>query len=133
MENAAESGIGEVEKIARGMLHPKGPQAILVASVSGLPILRVVRRDYDRDSVDLDRLAAWAAELANGTFQTAEQLHGRELLRAEFRFEDEAVLLLRNDPFVLLVSWLPASGKTLGGSREDELQDLLQTLHEELN
>ncbi|MFH0883115.1 MAG: hypothetical protein V2A56_09020 [bacterium] len=133
MAETSNSGIGEIERQALDILHPKGAQAILVATVSGLPVLRVVREGYTRDRIDLDRFAAWAAELANVTFNTAGEMHGSALLRAEFRFDDEAVLLLRDDPFVLLVSWMPVAGKPLGGSREDGLRDLLQTLHEELN
>lgn len=133
MAELSHSGIGEIERQASAILHPKGAQAILVATVSGLPVLRVAREGYDRELIELDRLAAWAAELANLTFKTAGELHGAPLLRAELRFDDQAVLLLRDDPFVVLVSWLPVAGKPLGGSREDGLRDLLQTLHDELN
>ena len=133
MSEVSKSGIGEIEQQAREVLHPKGAQAILVTTVSGLPVLRVAREGHDPARIDLDKLAAWAAELANVTFYTAGEMHGRPLLRAEFRFEDQAVLLLRDDPFVLLVSWLPVAGKPLGGAREDGLRSLLQSLHDELN
>jgi predicted regulator of Ras-like GTPase activity (Roadblock/LC7/MglB family) len=133
MGETSHSGIGEIERQALSILHPKGAQAILVTTVSGLPVLRVAREEYDRERIDLDRLSAWAAELANVTFSTAGEMHGGVLLRAELRFDDEAILLLRDDPFVMVVSWMPVAGKPLGGSREDGLRDLLQTLHEELN
>jgi len=123
-------GFEEIRRKAGGLLHAKGPQDLLVATVTGLPILF---RSRDREEPDLDELAAWAAELANLTFATASHLNSGELQRVELRFEKKSYLLMRDDPFVLLIRFPETAGKPLGAGRLDDLAELLQQLHEELN
>jgi predicted regulator of Ras-like GTPase activity (Roadblock/LC7/MglB family) len=122
--------MAKIEAQAADLLHPKGPQSVLICSLSGLPVLHVSRV---KTSVDQDEVAAWLAELAAGLFDAARVVMGETPSRAELRSQSKALLLLRDDPFVVAVEFPPASGKPLGGSRSQDLQKLIDALHEELN
>lgn len=130
LSNGALSGVGHLEELAKGLLHAKGPQSLFVGTVTGLPVLHVQRSS---DEVDLDRLAAWTAETATLSFKTAGEMAGRKAKRVDLRFDDETMLLLLDDPFVLSITFLPQSGSELSGSREEKLNKLIEALHEELN